>query len=160
MFMMPSIIGFYPAENRIYAVLLLIFRFNYMAVALQLPAPNPFHFCRLTHIRTYTLTHTCIKTNKIISKSAKNDVVPCNGRSPRARWLEEMSARERECVTPRAFISFHLIFMSIFVLLLHFVFRSMVLWCARLKNTDQNFGRFSHSFRTCTSWYVYGAVQV
>lgn len=35
MFMMPSIIGFYPAENGIYAVLLLIFRFNYMAVALQ-----------------------------------------------------------------------------------------------------------------------------
>lgn len=50
MFMMPSIIGFYPAENRIYAVLLLIFRFNYMAVALQ-------------QILLFLPPHTCKQNN-------------------------------------------------------------------------------------------------
>lgn len=62
MFMMPSIIGFYPAENRIYAVLLLIFRFNYMVVALQLPAFSSFLFFAATHTHTTTDRHT--QTNK------------------------------------------------------------------------------------------------
>lgn len=76
-----------------------------------------------------------IHANKIISKSAKNEDgvhSPCSG----PHRLED------KC-DARAFLSFHLIFMSIFVLLSHFVFRMFdaLLQKVRIKS----FGCFSPS---------------